>query len=69
MTLPHFPCNWVQHENRNIMAMTDADTDLVGRLLQYLQSTWQNSLFPLQLWNVFGDEMKTNKSRGLAPFF
>ena len=60
MTLPYIPRNWVRHQYRTIMGMTDADTDSVERLLQYFCSTWLDGQFPLQLWNVFGDEVRTN---------
>ena len=53
MTLPYIPRNWVRHQYRTIMGMTDADTDSVERLLQYFRSTWLDGQSPSATMECF----------------
>ena len=60
MALPFVPRNWIRHQFTAISLHEEADQPAVQELLNYFRSTWLDGNFPIQMWNTYGQDTRTN---------
>lgn len=60
MALPFIPRIWVRQAFATITIMNNGSLPAIAELLQYFSDTWLNGQYPVVMWNVYQQDIRTN---------
>lgn len=60
MALPFIPRTWVRQTFTAVTMMDNGELQAIAELLQYFRDTWLNGQYPITMWNVYQQDIRTN---------